>query len=254
MSSKQESDVKAQVELDLPEPESKPKKKRGLLAFLRDNFIAGILLVMPVLITFYILTFVIGLVESTVTQIIPLEERINKYLPYEFGNIVELFIALSALIFLGIIARNYVGKKLLGWWDALMLSIPGVRSIYGATKQIIETVSVSNSSSFRDVVLVEYPRKGIYAIAFVTGETRGEVQKTTDEKMVNIFLPTTPNPTSGFLLFVPKSDMIKLHMTVDQGVKMVISGGSVSPSMAEGKAALKEEKEPAKELSEGNTE
>ncbi|MEC9290857.1 MAG: DUF502 domain-containing protein [Pseudomonadota bacterium] len=247
MAPKKESDVKAQAELDLPEPEKKSKKKRGLFAFLRDNFIAGILLVLPVLITFYILTFVIGLVESTVTEIIPFEERINKYVPYDMGNIVELFIALSALIFIGIIARLYVGKKLLGWWDALMLSIPGVRAIYGATKQIIETVSVSNSSSFRDVVLVEYPRKGLYAIAFVTGETRGEVQKVTDDTMVNVFLPTTPNPTSGFLLFVPKKDMIKLHMTVDQGVKMVISGGIVTPSMAEGRAALKVEKTQPKE-------
>lgn len=242
MSKKTEAESNTQTEMHLPEGDVKLKKKRGFFAFMRDNFIAGILLVMPLLVTFYILKFVIGLVEGTVTQIIPLENRINAYLPYEVGNIVQLFIAVFALIFLGLLARNYVGKKLLSWWDALMLSIPGVRTIYGATKQIIDTISVSNSSSFRDVVLVEYPRKGLYAIAFVTGETKGEVQKITDDTMINVFLPTTPNPTSGFLLFVPKRDLIKLHMTVDQGVKMVISGGIVTPSMAEGKAALKEEK------------
>jgi uncharacterized membrane protein len=107
--------------------------------------------------------------------------------------------------------------------------MPVVRSIYGALKQIFETVLAQSSSSFREVVLVEYPRKGMWALAFVTSATKGEVQNVIKDEVVNIFLPTTPNPTSGFLLFVPRRDVVVLHMTVEEGIKLVISGGLVTP-------------------------
>jgi uncharacterized membrane protein len=107
--------------------------------------------------------------------------------------------------------------------------MPVVRSIYGAIKQIMETVMSANSDSFREVVLVEYPRKGIWVIGFVTGETKGEVQNLTKDKVINIFVPTTPNPTSGFLLFIPQKDLVYMDMKVEDAVKMVISGGIVTP-------------------------
>ena len=107
--------------------------------------------------------------------------------------------------------------------------MPVVRSIYGAIKQIMETVMSTNSDSFREVVLVEYPRKGIWVIGFVTGETKGEVQSLTKDKVINIFVPTTPNPTSGFLLFIPQKDLVYMDMKVEDAVKMVISGGIVTP-------------------------
>jgi uncharacterized membrane protein len=116
-----------------------------------------------------------------------------------------------------------------------------VRGVYGTLKQIFETVLAQKSRSFREVVLIEYPRRGLGAIGFVTGPTRGEIQERSQEELVNVFLPTTPNPTSGFLLFVPKSDLIPLDMTIEEGIKMVISGGIVTPSMeqeAEARSAL----------------
>jgi uncharacterized membrane protein len=108
--------------------------------------------------------------------------------------------------------------------------MPVVRTIYGAIKQIMETVMSTNSESFREVVLVEYPRKGIWVIGFVTGETKGEVQSLNQNQLINIFIPTTPNPTSGFLLFLPKQDLVYMDMKVEDAVKMVISGGIVTPS------------------------
>ena len=115
-------------------------------------------------------------------------------------------------------------RRLVGLGERFMNSIPGVRSVYGAVKQILETVTASNTDAFREVVLIEYPRKDIWALAFVTGTTKGQVQRLTDDELVNVFVPTTPNPTSGFLLFFPRRDLITLDMTVEQGLKMVISG------------------------------
>ena len=114
--------------------------------------------------------------------------------------------------------------------ERLLSRMPVVRSVYGTLKQIFETVLAQSSRSFREVVLIEYPRRGIGAIGFVTGPTRGEIQDQADEELVNVFLPTTPNPTSGFLLFVPRKDLIHLDMSIEDGIKMVISGGIVTPS------------------------
>ena len=115
-----------------------------------------------------------------------------------------------------------IGEKLLG-------RLPVVRTVYGATKQIMETVMASQSDAFREVVLIEYPRRGIWAIGFVTGSTKGEVQNMSSENLINVFVPTTPNPTSGFLLFFPREDTISLDMGVEEAVKMVVSGGIVTP-------------------------
>ena len=114
--------------------------------------------------------------------------------------------------------------------ERVLDKMPVVRTIYGAIKQIMETVMSTNSESFREVVLVEYPRKGIWVIGFVTGETKGEVQSLNQNQLINIFIPTTPNPTSGFLLFLPKQDLVYMDMKVEDAVKMVISGGIVTPS------------------------
>ena len=110
-----------------------------------------------------------------------------------------------------------------------MARVPVVRGLYGATKQIFETVLAKQSGAFREVALIEYPRKGIWTLGFISGTTRGEVAGVTDETLVNVFVPTTPNPTSGFLLFLPKTDVIELAMTVEEGIKMIVSGGIVTP-------------------------
>jgi uncharacterized membrane protein len=127
------------------------------------------------------------------------------------------------------LAAGLAGRTLVHIGERILSRMPIVRSVYGTLKQIFETVLAQSSRSFREVVLIEYPRRGIGAIAFVTGPTRGEVQARSGEELVNVFLPTTPNPTSGFLLFVPKSDLVHLDMTIEEGIKLVISGGIVAP-------------------------
>jgi uncharacterized membrane protein len=140
------------------------------------------------------------------------------------------------LTLIGFVTANFLGRTLLGFGERFVDRMPVVRSIYGALKQIFETVLAQSSTSFREVVLVEYPRKGVWALAFVTSTTRGEVQNLVEDEVVNVFLPTTPNPTSGFLLFVPRRDLVVLHMTVEEGIKMVISGGLVTPEDPRSKA------------------
>ena len=133
------------------------------------------------------------------------------------------------IIIIGALATGFFARSLVRLGESLVNRLPVVRSVYGATKQIMETVMASQSDAFREVVLIEYPRRGIWAIGFVTGTTRGEVQNLSSETLINVFVPTTPNPTSGFLLFFPRRDLISLDMGVEEAVKMVVSGGIVTP-------------------------
>ena len=130
---------------------------------------------------------------------------------------------------IGALTPGFIGRTLLKAGERVLDKMPVVRTIYGAIKQIMETVMSTNSESFREVVLVEYPRKSIWVIGFVTGETKGEVQSLNKSQLINVFIPTTPNPTSGFLLFIPKEDLVYMDMKVEDAVKMVISGGIVTP-------------------------
>ena len=143
------------------------------------------------------------------------------------------------MTFVGFLTAGLIGRYIIKLGERIIQRLPIIRSVYGALKQIFESVLASSSESFREVVLVEYPRRGIWAIAFITGITKEEVQNITDNEMVNIFLPTTPNPTSGFLLFVPKDELIQLNMTVEEGIKMVISGGIVTPKDKNAKKRIK---------------
>lgn len=220
---------------------SKKPKKGGFFGFLRANFFAGLLVLAPALLTFYILRFLVVTLDGLIISALPIQYRPEQWFEHNIYGL-GLIGGFILLVIIGIFARNFIGRKFVAWMDSLMNAIPGVRSIYSAIKQITNTLAQSNSSSFREVVMIEYPRKGLWAIAFVTGKTKGEVQNVTDDEMINVFLPTTPNPTSGFLLFVPKDDLIPLHMSVEQGLKMVISAGMVTPTMAEGKEAMKTQK------------
>ena len=140
-----------------------------------------------------------------------------------------LIISIFTITIIGALTPGFIGRTLLKAGERVLDKMPVVRTIYGAIKQIMETVMSTNSESFREVVLVEYPRKGIWVIGFVTGETKGEVQSLNKSQLINIFIPTTPNPTSGFLLFIPKEDLVYMDMKVEDAVKMVISGGIVTP-------------------------
>lgn len=206
-------------------------KGGGILGRLRGHMIAGILVTAPVAITLYLALLFLGFVDSQVTPLIPSEYNPNTYLPFGIPGL-GLVIVLLFLTIIGWLARGIVGRFILQQGEVLLGRMPIIRSVYGAIKQIVETVVSQQSEAFRQVVLFEYPRRGCWAMGFVTGKTQGEVQNVTSDEVVNVFLPTSPNPTSGYLLFVPRRDLVELSMTVEEGIKMVISGGIVTPTDA----------------------
>ncbi|MGI9490983.1 MAG: DUF502 domain-containing protein [Geminicoccaceae bacterium] len=209
-----------------------PPDKPTLLARLRTYFLTGVIVSAPIAITIFLVWNFVTYLDYYVGSIVPYRYNPEAYFPFGIPGI-GLIIMLAFLTFVGFITAGFAGRTLVRTGERLLSRMPVVRSVYGTLKQIFETVFNQSSRSFREVVLIEYPRRGIGAIGFVTGPTRGEVQERTDEDLVNIFLPTTPNPTSGFLLFVPRKDLIHLDMTVEEGIKLVISGGIVTPSSEE---------------------
>lgn len=213
------------------QPEQQPEPhvaKRGLLARLRTYLLTGIVVSAPIAITIYLTYVFVVAVDRRVTPLIPPQYHPETYLPFSVPGLGVLIVVLF-LILLGMTTANFFGRQLLSLGERIVDRMPVVRTVYGTLKQIFETVASQSSMSFREVVLIEYPRKGVWAIAFVTSPTQGEVANTNDEEMVNLFLPTTPNPTSGFLLFAPRKDCIFLKMSVEEGVKYVISAGLVTP-------------------------
>ena len=208
--------------------ENVTKEKISFFARFRRYFLAGILVTSPILITAYVTWMIITFIDNQVAGILPESLDFTKKLPHQIPGL-GLIISIIAITFIGALTPGFIGRTLLKTGERVLDKMPVIRSIYGAIKQIMETVMSTNSESFREVVLVEYPRKGIWVIGFVTGETKGEVQTLNKEKLINVFIPTTPNPTSGFLLFLPKKDLVYMAMKVEDAVKMVISGGIVTP-------------------------
>ncbi len=204
------------------------RRRLGFTRRLRTNLLAGILITAPIGITFYLSWLVIGWIDSKVTPIIPEKYNPETYLRFSIPGL-GLVVAIVVLILIGALTKGVIGR----WWirtlERLLARMPVIRSLYGAVKQIFETIMKQQSNAFRQVVLFEYPRRGSWALGFITGQTEGEVQSLTEDEVVNVFLPTTPNPTSGYLLFIPKKDLVLLAMTVEEGIKMVVSGGIVTP-------------------------
>ena len=199
--------------------------KPGLFGRIRAWFFTGLLVTAPVLLTVYITWAAIKLIDSQVSKLLPgFETSI-------LGNVPGIGLVIGAVLItlIGAIAAGFLGRYIIRLGEAILNRMPVVRSIYGATKQILETVISTQSDAFREVVLVEYPRRKLWVIGFVTGNTKGEVAGRIPSSMVNVFVPTTPNPTSGFLLFCPREDVIFLKMTVEEAVKLVVSGGIVTP-------------------------
>ena len=204
------------------------KESIGFFARFRRYFLAGILVTSPILITAYVTWMIITFIDSQVAGLLPDSLDFTKQLPHQVPGL-GLIISIFTITIIGALTPGFIGRTLLKAGERVLDKMPVVRTIYGAIKQIMETVMSTNSESFREVVLVEYPRKGIWVIGFVTGETKGEVQSLNENQLINIFIPTTPNPTSGFLLFLPKQDLVYMDMKVEDAVKMVISGGIVTP-------------------------
>ncbi len=207
---------------------SAPKKGLTLMGRLRAYFLTGILVSAPISITVLLAWLFIDFVDEKVTPLIPQSYNPETYLPFSLPGL-GLLIVVIVLTIVGMLTAGFIGKLLVKFSEGILARMPVISGVYSATKQIFETVLAQKSQAFREAVMIEYPRRGIWAVGFITGTTEGEVQNLTEEDCVNIFLPTTPNPTSGFLLFVPKKDLIPLNMSVEQAVKMVISGGIVTP-------------------------
>jgi uncharacterized membrane protein len=196
---------------------------------LRKYLIAGILVWLPLGVTVLVVKLFVDLMDRTLLLIPP------QYTPEALlgFSIPGLGVLLSVLIilFTGMVAANLLGGKLVALWESILARIPLVRSIYSAVKQLTETLFSPSGQSFRKVLLVEYPRKGAWTLAFQTGTDAGEAQQKTGEDVINIYVPTTPNPTSGFFLMIPRRDVIELDMSVDEGLRMIISMGVVVPKV-----------------------
>ena len=208
---------------------NQPNTKVSILAKFRRFFLTGLLVTAPIIITIYVTWLVITFIDIKVANLLPEYLDFRKALPFQIPGL-GLLIVIFVITLIGAITPGLIGRNLLKLGEMILFKTPVIRTIYSSIKQIMETVMSTNSKSFKEVVLVEYPRKDIWVIAFVTSSVKGEIDhKIKKSNLVSIFVPTTPNPTSGFLLFVAKKDLIYLDMPVEQAVKLVISGGIVSP-------------------------
>lgn len=205
------------------------RPRPGMLHYARANFLTGLVVVVPIVLTIWLTWAFITFVDERIVPWVPRAYNPSTYIETDipgFGLLV--FILFTTVV--GYFAKRVFGMQLIRLGENILGRMPVVRSIYNAVKQIVETVLSQTKTSFRQACLVEYPRRGIWAVAFVATDTRGEVRESTGgEEMMSVFLPTTPNPTSGFLLFVPKKDVILLEMSIEEAAKLVISAGLVVP-------------------------
>jgi uncharacterized membrane protein len=215
----------------------KPRRRRrkqaaagraGIVTRLRNYFLAGVLVSAPIAITVWIATEFVSFVDSAVTPYIPARWNPETYLPFSLPGL-GVVVVVFGLVMIGFLTAGFLGRTLVASGERILARMPVIRSLYSAVKQILETVFKEQSQAFREVILLEYPRKNCWALGFITGPAEGGIQEITPDDTVNIFLPTTPNPTSGFLLFLPRRETQPLTMTVEEGIKMVVSGGLVTP-------------------------
>ncbi len=201
---------------------AKNKKKRSLTAILRNYFITGVVVLIPIGFTLYLSKILIGLSS----KIIPPNINPNNYLPYAIPGI-EILISVILITIVGGLSLSFLGKRILRLIDDLFKRIPFLRTIYTAILQMTESFSNKDNDK-KSVVLIEYPRKGVWAVGFATKENKGEMAQMTNQKLINVFVPTTPNPTSGFLLMFPIDDVIYLNMTFEEASKFIVSAGTSS--------------------------
>jgi len=190
---------------------------------IRSYLLAGLVVWLPIIVTFVVLRFMIELLDKSIA-LLPFAYQPEQLFGFHLPGFGVLF-SLVLLFVTGLLAANFLGQHLMRWGEAVLDRIPLVRSIYSATKQVMETVFSNNSQAFRKVLLVEYPRKGMWTIAFQTGRANLEIETHTGQEMLSIFVPTTPNPTSGFLMMIAKSEVKELSMSIDDALKLVISLG-----------------------------
>ncbi len=195
---------------------------------LRRYIVAGILVWLPIGVTLFLLRILVGMLDRSLL-LIPQQYRPEEIIGFAIPGL-GLLLTLLILLVTGVLAANIVGRSMVGLWESLLERIPIVRSVYSAAKNFAEIVFSDSSQSFKKVLLIQYPRKGLYSLAFQTSSQLGEVQGRTGEEVICTFVPTTPNPTSGVIIIVPRKDVIELDMDVDEALKMIISLGVVVPT------------------------
>lgn len=195
---------------------------------LRAYFFAGILVTGPIALTLYLTWLFVHFIDDSVSRLLPAAYNPATYIPFDIPGL-GLIIAVVGLTLIGALAAGYVGRVLLRISERIVARMPIIRGVYGAMKQIFETVLAKQSNTFREAVLIEFPRRGMWTIAFITGRAEGEVRDLCGPETVSVYVPTTPNPTSGYLVFVPRSEIVLLSMTVEEAIKMVVSTGIVTP-------------------------
>jgi len=200
------------------------RKRISFLSRLRNYFITGIVVLVPIGITLYLTKFFV----SVSSKLIPEEINPNSYLPFSIPGL-EIFLSVIFITIIGGLSLSFIGKRILRFVNDLFKRIPILRTIYSAIGQMTETLAPSRKNK-KSVVLIEYPRKGSWAVGFVTKENKGEISKKTNKNLVNVFVPTTPNPTSGFLLMFPKDEVVYLDMSFEEASKFIVSAGTSNPS------------------------
>jgi uncharacterized membrane protein len=198
---------------------------RGQL--IKRYFITGLLIWVPLVITVWVLSIIVNTLDQSL-QLLPEVLHPRNLFGFSIPG-VGAILTLAMILLTGLLAANFIGQKLVGWWDKLLSRIPVVNSVYKAVKQVSDTLFAPNGNAFRKAVLVQYPREGAWTIAFLTGSPGGDIRNHLEGDYISIYVPTTPNPTSGFFLMMPRRDVVELDMTVDEALKYIISMGVVAP-------------------------
>lgn len=206
--------------------------------FLRRNFFAGLLVVLPLVITIWIIGWMVQLLELGI-ELLPPFLRPDHVLPVYVPGL-NAAVSLAMIVLLGFLVSSVLSQRISRYFSEVLLRIPVFRGVYSAVKRLVEAILLPAHPDFNRVVLVEYPRKGVYAIGLMTGVTEGEVQEVTAARVINVFVPTTPNPTSGYYVLVPEEDVIQLKMSVEEAFKLVMSGGIVTPEKARAEKTLEQ--------------
>lgn len=211
----------------------------------RGVFVTGLFIILPIWVTFWVLQLVVGKIDASLTPLIYQLVRwagLGAWIEHAWVNyvapVLSVVLAVMAIYLVGLIGGNVLGRQIFKALESVLLRVPVVRSIYSTARQFLDTFSRPEGQAFSSVVLVEFPRPGSWALGFLTGDTQGEVNARMQEQLVNVFLPTAPNPTSGYVVFVPKRDVVRLDMTVDDALKMIVSGGVLTPPYAASRAPV----------------
>lgn len=211
---------------------------------MKKYFITGLLVLVPLVVTFWLLSTLIDTLDQSLL-LLPEDWRPQKLFGFSIAGLGAL-LTLAVIFITGVIATNFFGQQLILLWEELLSRLPVVKSIYSSVKQVSDTIFSDSGNAFRKALLIEYPRKGSWTVAFLTGQPEGDVKNHLLGEYVSVYVPTTPNPTSGFFLMIPKEEVVELDMTVDQALKYIISMGTVAPDIKSEKIKLRKLIKPKK--------